>query len=371
MKVWQLIEKLRQNTSSRRGSFRRCGLVAMSLLMAASQGIDANAENWPQFRGPNLDGVAGSTHPTRWSESENVAWVVSLNGEGWSCPVVWNNQVFLTEAVPMATEGNAEASKPEEYRGGGGTRRDDLTRTNYQWQVVSIDALSGKELWRKTARSGRPVMPRHSSNTYATETPITDGKRVYAYFGMMGVYCYDLQGELIWKKDLGSYPMRAGWGTSSSPILFDQKLFVQVDNEQESFLVALDAASGDELWKVARDERSQYSSPIIWQNSLRNELIVGGMVYRSYDPNTGEVLWQLDMEKGRSSATPLASGDRLYVGTEFRNRGGADDGGGFLFSIKPGGTGDLSLPESRDRERIHRMEARKIGHPNGFAGDGE
>lgn len=361
MQVRQLIAKLRQNTSSRRDSLRRCGLVAVSLMMVGGQSIDANAENWPQFRGPNVNGVAESSHPTRWSESENVAWVVSLKGEGWSCPVVWDNQVFLTEAVPMATEGNAEASKPEEYRGGGGTRRDDLTRTTYQWQVVSIDAQSGEELWRKTARSGRPVMPRHSSNTYATETPITDGKRVYAYFGMMGVFCYDLQGELIWKKDLGSYPMRAGWGTSSSPILFDQKLFVQVDNEQESFLVALDAASGDELWRVARDERSQYSSPIIWKNSLRNELIVGGMVYRSYDPNTGDVLWQLDMEKGRSSATPLASGDRLYVGTEFRNRGGADDGGGFLFSIKPGGTGDLSLPEGETESEFIQWKLERSG----------
>jgi outer membrane protein assembly factor BamB len=136
--------------------------------------------------------------------------------------------------------------------------------------------------------------------------------------------------------------MRAGWGTSSSPVLFDDKLFLQVDNEQSSFLVAIDAKTGEEVWRVDRDERSQYSSPIIWQNTSRNELIVGGMVYRSYDPGTGKLLWELDMEKGRSSATPLAVGDRLYVGTEFRNRGGADDGGGYLFAIKPGGQGDIS-----------------------------
>ena len=311
------------------------------------------AENWPQFRGAKLNGVAESSHPIRWSQEENVAWTLEMKGEGWSCPIVWGNQVFLTEAVPVETAKEGVDSKPEEYRGGGGSRRDDLTIRTYRWQVVSVDAQTGSELWRETAREGQPVMPRHSSNTYATETPITDGKRVYAYFGMMGIYCYDLQGNLIWKKDLGSYPMRAGWGTASSPVLFDDKLFLQVDNEQQSFLVALDTSTGDEVWRVDREEKSQYSSPFIWQNSQRNELIVGGMIYRSYDPDSGSLLWQLDMDKGRSSATPLASGDRLFVGTELRNRGGADDGGGFLFAIKPGGKGDITIgPDETESEFI-------------------
>ncbi len=138
-------------------------------------------------------------------------------------------------------------------------------------------------------------------------------------------------------------PDARGWGTASSPVLFANKLFLQIDNEDRSFIVALDAETGNEVWRVDRDEPSQYSTPIIWQNSDRSELIAGGQVYRSYDPDTGRLLWQLDMEKGRSSATPLATGDRLYVGTELRNRGGADDGGGYLFAISPGGSGDISL----------------------------
>ncbi|NNE00459.1 MAG: PQQ-binding-like beta-propeller repeat protein [Pirellulaceae bacterium] len=327
-----------------------CLVVAFSSL--GPVGL-ATAGDWPQFRGSHSNGVAESSHPNRWTVSENVAWAISLKGEGWSSPVVGGDQVFLTEAVPVGLATESAVSKPEEYRGGGGTRRDDLTEVSYQWQVVSLDAQTGSELWRQTAREGRPALPRHSSNSYATETPITDGKRVYAYFGMMGVYCYNVSGNLIWKKDLGNYPMRAGWGTASSPILFDEKLFLQIDNEQQSFLVALDAATGDEIWKVQRDEKSQYSSPIIWQNGQRNELIAGGMVYRSYDPDTGNLLWQLDMQKGRSSATPLAQGDRLYVGTEFRDRGGADDGGGFLFAIKPGGGGELSIDDgSRESEFV-------------------
>lgn len=299
------------------------------------------ADNWPQFRGQSFDGVAQTKIPVSWSADKNVRWKIPIAGEGWSAPVVWGNKVFLTVAV--RTDGGS--AKPDEYRGGGGQRRSDLMDADYRWDVMCLDAKSGTQLWRKTAREGHPTLPRHSTNTYATETPVTDGKHVYAYFGMTGLYCFDMEGELKWEKDLGSYQMRAGWGTSSSPVLFEDKLFLQIDNEQQSFVVALDARTGDQIWKVNRDEASTYSSPIIWQNSERAELVAGGMVYRSYDPETGQLLWQLDMEKGRSSATPLAVGDRLYIGTEFRNRGGADDGGGFLFAVKPGGAGDISPPK--------------------------
>jgi outer membrane protein assembly factor BamB len=233
-----------------------------------------------------------------------------------------------------------------------------LTNTTYRWDVLCLDAKTGQVQWRKTARTGRPPLPRHSSNSFATETPVTDGKRVYAYFGMTGLYCYDLSGELQWEKDLGTFAMRAGWGTASSPVLFDGKLFLQIDNEQQSFVTALDALTGEEVWRVERAEPSQYSTPIIWQNSLRSELIAGGQVFRSYDPNTGKLLWQLDMEKGRSSASPLAVGDRLYVGTELRNRGGSDDGGGFLFAVTPGGAGDIT---PRDGANSGRYVAWKIG----------
>jgi outer membrane protein assembly factor BamB len=216
---------------------------------------------------------------------------------------------------------------------------------------MCLDARTGSTKWRRTARTGRPNLPRHSSNSYATETPATDGERVYAYFGMNGLYCFDFEGNLLWKRDLGNYEMRAGWGTASSPVLFDGCLYLQIDNQQQSFLVCLEAESGDERWRADRSEPSQYSTPMVWQNSQRNELIAGGQVYRSYDPNTGKLLWYLDMAKGRSSATPLAVGDRLYVGTEFRNRGGPDDGGGFLFAVKPGGSGDITPPEDARSSR--------------------
>ena len=248
---------------------------------------------------------------------------------------------FLTTALPSSQAD----SGPEPYTGGGGRARKDLMDTDYRYQVVCIDGDTGDEVWRTTCKQGKPPIPRHNTNTYATETPMTDGKWVYAYFGMNGIYALDMQGKVQWQKDLGVFQMRADWGTASSPTLFDGKLFVQVDNQVESFLVALDAKTGDEIWRVVRDEKSQYSSPMIWQNSLRDELIVGGMVYRSYDPATGDLFWKLDMAKGRSSATPVADGDKLFVGNELRSRGGEDDGGGRLFCVKQGGSGDITPPD--------------------------
>jgi outer membrane protein assembly factor BamB len=317
-------------------------IAALSGLVFGVLCSHVGADHWPQFRGTQWDGAVQSACPTVWDSSTNVRWKIPLAGEGWSCPVVWDDQVFLTAAVRTDTGPDDTSSRPEPYRGGGGRRRSDLTAAMYRWEILCLDADTGQVRWKRTARTGQPSLPRHSSNSYATETPVTDGQRVCAYFGMTGLYCYNLAGQLEWKKDLGTYEMRAGWGTASSPVLFQGRLFLQIDNQQRSFLVALDIASGDELWRVDRNEPSQYSTPIIWQNSQRDELIAGGQIYRSYDPASGKLLWELDMSKGRSSATPLAVGDRLYVGTEFRNRGGPDDGGGFLFAVKPGGFGDIT-----------------------------
>jgi outer membrane protein assembly factor BamB len=303
------------------------------------------AQNYPQFRGENADAVSASPLPVTWSDVQgkqtNVKWKIPVPGEGWSQPIVWGKKVYVTSAVP-ADKADQDKIGPEVHNGGYGRNRNDLVNVRFNYQVFCFDADSGDKIWERTVKTGKPPIPRHGTNTYATETPVTDGKRIYAYFGMNGVHCLDMSGNVVWQNDLGAYQMRAGWGTSSSPTLLEDRLFIQVDNEQRSFLVALDTKSGRELWRVDRDERSQYSSPIIWKNSVREELVLGGMVYRSYDPATGNLLWKLDMNKGRSSATPIAFDDRLYVGNEFRNRGDADDGGGGLFRVKPGGSGDIT-----------------------------
>ncbi|HTU93702.1 MAG TPA: PQQ-binding-like beta-propeller repeat protein [Gemmataceae bacterium] len=224
----------------------------------------------------------------------------------------------------------------------------------YKLEVYCLDRGSGKVLWKQLAYEGKPRIPTQPSNTYATETPITDGQRLYAYFGMHGVYCYDLGGNLLWKKDLGSYPMALGFGTGSSPALADGRLFIQCDNEQKSFLAALDAATGAELWRVPRPERTGYSTPFVWKNKARTEVVcLGGSRVRSYDPATGKQLWELGGMAGQAKASPAASEELLYVGTGGGPGGGGGrggPGGGFgssgnrpLFAVKAGASGDISL----------------------------
>lgn len=321
-------------------------LTALLLITGGPDTI-ANDQNYPQFRGARQDGTSTKELPVRWADqdgtTQGIRWKVAPRGEGWSQPVVWDDRLYLTTAVPQDRR-NADSSKPENYNGGYGRDRRDLVNVVYQYQVICLDRSTGSEVWRRTVKTGKPPIPRHTTNTYATETPATDGKRIFAYFGMNGVYCLNMDGEVLWQTDLGVYEMRAGWGTASSVALQQDRLFVQVDNDQQSFVCCLNTKSGEEIWRTARAEKSQYSSPFLWKNSKRTELILGGMVYRSYDPETGELLWQIDMDKGRSSATPVAVGDSLFVGNEFRNRGGPDDGGGRLYCITPGGSGDITPP---------------------------
>jgi outer membrane protein assembly factor BamB len=190
------------------------------------------------------------------------------------------------------------------------------------------------------AFEGTPRIKKHRSTNYASETPVTDGQRLYVYFGMTGLYCYDLDGELLWEKDLGAYKSFNGWGTGSSPVVHDGMLFIQVDNEDHSFLLALDAATGEERWRADRDENTNYSTPVIWKNSVRTELVTGGKTARSYDPTTGEILWQLKVDGYYNIPSPLPTEEYLYLGnTAWR------DIPGTLFCVKAGTEGDITPSE--------------------------
>lgn len=186
-------------------------------------------------------------------------------------------------------------------------------------------------IWEKLAHEGKPRIGIQPSNTYASETPITDGEHVYAYFGMTGVFCFDMDGNEVWKKDLGSYPIMFGPG--SSPAFDGERLFVQCDNDEKSFLVALDKKTGDEVWRVEREERGNWSTPYVWKNKLRTELVTSGNNVRSYDPATGELLWEYGSLGGSTKTTPVGDDELLIVcnsggmGGGMRGRGGF--GGGF------------------------------------------
>ena len=249
---------------------------------------------------------------------------------------------------------------------GGFGRQQRAPDSIYKWEVYCLNAADGKVLWKQTAAEQKPTIPINPSNTYATETPVTDGERVYAYFGMTGVFCFDFTGKLVWNADLGSYRIAMGYGTGSSPVLDGGKLFIQCDNEEKSFLVALDAKSGKELWRVARPERSSWSTPFIWKNKVRTEVVcLGSPRVRSYDPATGNQLWEQGGISGQARATPVSSPELLFVGTGGgfggaepggappegtppggrQGRGGRGAGGKPLFAVKAGAAGDITLKD--------------------------
>lgn len=288
--------------------------------------------NWPQFRGKDSNQLTREKNlPEEWNDEKNIEWKYKVSGRGWSTPVVWGDKVFFTSAVLE------DPALQWEEREGEERRLVNPPDAEYRWEVCCLDADSGKELWKKISYKGTPKGPTHIDNTYASETPVTDGKLVYVYFGMIGVFVYDLEGNLVWEKDLGNYPTRGNWGTASSPKLWENTLYLQIDNEENSFLVALDAASGDEKWRVQREEKSNWSTPVLWKNKLRTELVTGGKMARSYDPGTGGLLWELNMGGGRDIASPVADQEMIFVGNEKRS-----DGGGFLFAVKAGAEGNIT-----------------------------
>jgi len=254
--------------------------------------------------------------------------------------VVWGDRVFVTTAVLMD-----KPSKPNTDPADGSAQSSSSPavgkriqpNADYQWEIYCLDKDSGKVLWMQVATQGKPTIITHSENTYASETPVTDGKRVYAYFGMKGLYCYDFQGKLLWKKDLGVYKMSRDWGTGSSPMIHGGLVYLQIDNEEHSFLVALEGKTGEERWRVPRQEGSNWCTPIIWQNRQRTELVTGGKTVRGYGPLSGVLWWELNVGGGRSVASPTANRECLYFGTEKRS-----DGGGFLFAVKAGASGDIT-----------------------------
>jgi outer membrane protein assembly factor BamB len=304
--------------------------VAPSILgfIAIFLPLSARADEWPQFRGPQNNNLIGETDlPLTWSADKHLGWNVEIPGRAWSSPIIWGDRVFVTTCVQEQTP----TSEDRRIRGG-----------VYRWEVHCLDFGTGKTLWKRIATQGEPRNATHSSNTYASETPVTDGKRVYAYFGMTGLFAYDFEGDLVWKKDLGAYPMERDWGTSSSPLIYRNRIYLQVDSQEDSFLVALDAKTGDRVWRMPRDEGSNWSTPIIWKNRKRVELVTAGKKTRSYDPATGKLLWELNLGGGRCSASPTANDELLYVGSE-----GRSDGGGSLFAVKAGASGEVTPPQDQ------------------------
>ena len=320
---------------------------------------------------------AGKNLPEEWGNDINVKWTAELNGPGWSSPVIWGKKVFITSAFgekvnPVPERGPMQGPPP----GGGqgpqpgqapqpgqgpqprqnpqagqspqppqGPPQPEIRDTSYsnevyRWELSCFDLNTGKELWKQVAFHGSPKAGKNPNSTYACETPVTDGNRIFAFFGMHGLFCYDMTGKLLWQKDLGAYYTQRGWGTGSSPVIYKDVLYIQFDNEENSFIVAMDATTGNEKWKVQRDEKTTYSTPFIWKNMIRTELVTCGKKARSYDPETGKLLWELTAGGEQVIPSPVADEELLYLG----NAGGREAKGN-LFAVKAGAQGDITPKE--------------------------
>jgi outer membrane protein assembly factor BamB len=288
---------------------------------------------WPQFRGWRASGVSADANaPDRWSATENLAWKTDLPGRSWSSAIVWGHRVFLTTVVNL---GRSETPKKGLYLGG---ERPESSKSEHQWRVLCLDLTTGKVEWDQMVHQGAPQTPIHLKNTYGAETPVTDGERVYALFGNLGVFAFTCDGQEAWSQPLEPRKTRYGWGTAASPVLQSGRLFIVNDNDDQAELLALDAKTGKELWRVNRDEKSNWATPFIWQNGLRTELITpGSRAVRSYDLD-GKLLWSFRGMSNIAIPTPVA-GDGLlfvssgYVGDKLRP----------LYAVRPGASGDISL----------------------------
>ncbi len=301
-------------------------------------------EDWPAFRGLNALGVSDNPNlPLEWSDKKNVEWKASVPGLGWSGPVVHSGRVYLTTAV---SDGEFEKRKPGLYYGG--ERREPIKHMHH-FLVLCLELETGEFLWQKEVLAARPLTPIHVKNSYAAETPVTDGERVYAYFGSHGLYCLDTSGKVIWEKMFKPYKMRNAWGTGASPVLDGNQLIIVNDNEEESWVAAFDKLTGRELWKTKRDEPSNWATPFVWKHDGGKELVLPGRRRtRSYDLS-GKELWSFQWKTKTSIVipTPFAAHGLLYVASGY-----VGDREKHVYAIRPGAKGDISIHSGEDSNKF-------------------
>ena len=312
------------------------------------------ADNWPQFRGPAASGVsANSGLPDTWSAADGVAWKAEIPGRGWSSPIVWGEKIFVTTTLKEG--GESEPVKKGLYFGGNRPAPKEVHR----WMVYCLDLDSGKIIWKKEVHRGVPKHGHHLKNSLASETPVSDGERVYAYFGNVGIFCFDFDGKLLWSKRWESVPTRFGWGTAASPVLHGERIYVVNDNDKQSFLVALDKKTGERIWRVDRDEKSNWATPFVWENEKRTEIVTPGTgKIRSYGLD-GQLLWELGGMSAITIPTPFAEYGLLYV-----TSGYVMDRRKPLFAIRPGAVGDISLEADQTGNKYIAWCQKKAGPYN-------
>ena len=316
-------------------------VFAIAALLASADGDAAAPGHWPQFRGPNASGRGDGAHlPDTWSvpAGKGIAWKTPIPGLAHSSPIVWGDRVFVTTAISSRKDATF---KPGLY--GEGTASEDVTR--HKWNVMALDRRTGKVLWERTAYEGTPKEKRHIKATYANATPATDGKYVVAFFGSQGLYAYDVDGNLKWKRDLGR--LNAGaydlpeyeWGTASSPIIYKDLVIVQADQQAGSFVMAMKLKDGATAWKAERDELPSWATPTVSTAGGQPELVTNAPKFiRGYDPETGRELWRLGRSSNITAPTPVFDQDLIVVMSGRRPNAP-------IFVLKAGARGDITLAE--------------------------
>jgi outer membrane protein assembly factor BamB len=297
--------------------------------------------NWPSFRGPHASGVAdGQFPPLTWDagKGRNIRWKVPIPGLGHSCPIVWEDHVYITTAV--SADGKAEL-RPGLY----GDVDSVQEKAEHAWRTYCLDKRTGKVLWERTACQGVPKVKRHPKGTHANPTPATDGTHVVVSFGSEGMYCYDRQGKLLWQKSLGVldsgwfFDADYQWGFGSSPVIWEDLVIVQCDVGKGSFLAAYRVTDGKEVWRKSRDEVPSWGTPTIVPGPMRTELVTNATKFaRGYDPRTGEELWHLGRHAEITVPTPIFGAGLIFITSGYRPIQP-------IYAIRPGATGDITLKE--------------------------
>ncbi len=327
--------------------FQLASICLASLFVTTSVfAYDLNTD-WPQWRGPDMSGTARQSNPpTTWSETENIRWKIEVPGVGSSTPIIWKDRVYVATAVKTdrvaegATQPEATTEEPAARSGGrrggrGGRGGGAQPKNFYDFMVIAYNRANGDEMWRSTVASQVPHEAGHNTNTYASSSPLTDGERLYVSFGSRGVHCLDFAGKKLWEKNLGVMQTRNQFGEGSSPAVHDGMLVVPFDHEGESFIVGLNAETGDEKWRQPRDERTTWSTPLITEFDGRTQVITNGTTrVRSYDLVTGELIWECGGQASNPIPTPVRFEDNVIVMTGYR--------GYAIYSIPLSAKGDIT-----------------------------
>jgi len=285
-------------------------LATLGLTLAAQSPSDERY--WAQWRGPLASGVSlAADPPVEWSETKHVAWKVEIPGRGSASPVIWGDRIFVLTAVPVGVPPET-AHDPR-----GGVQ----PRVPHQFLVLAIDRRDGRVIWQRTAREEQPHEAAHVDNgTWASSSAVTDGQRVYAYFESRGLYAYDMDGELVWEKDLGDKLMRNQFGEGSTPALYGDRLVVVWDHiGGQSFIAVLDKNTGEEIWRADRDEIDTWATPLVVEHAGRPQVVVPGMnQLRSYDLETGDVVWHSEGLTMNPIPSPVAADGMVFATSGFR-----------------------------------------------------